>query len=234
MTDDPIQLTKAFTRAVDTARCLHGGDLRKGTNIPYLSHVLAVASLVLEYGGTETQAIAALLHDAVEDHGGEPRLRWLQAEFGDEVAEIVRSCSDSLADHPAAKAPWWERKVAYLDALEAEPQVAVLVSAADKLHNARAVLADYRTEGERLWDRFNADAGRKGTLWYYTRLAELLQKRSAGHGGRGEALVGELTTTVRQLLELVSAEDPAVHAEIAMAREYERVIRRQRSIADPQ
>ena len=141
-------LTDRFTRAVDYAREVHAGDTRKGTTIPYLSHLLAVAALVLEHGGSEDQTIAALLHDAAEDHGGHAQLARIRTAFGDHVAALVEACSDSLVDEAAAKEDWWSRKVGYLRRLRGEDPEAAVVSGADKLHNARAVLGDYRELGE--------------------------------------------------------------------------------------
>ena len=169
------QLTERFTKAVDYARVLHASDVRKETTIPYFAHVMAVAAIVLEHGGTEDQAIAALLHDAGEDHGGKPRIAAIRAEFGAAVANIVEGCSDDLPAAGEKKGPWQERKTAYIARLKTEPLDIVLVSAADKLHNARAVLADYRILGEPLWSRFNAS--RDETLWYYVELCNVFHCR---------------------------------------------------------
>jgi (p)ppGpp synthase/HD superfamily hydrolase len=137
------QLTERFTKAVDYARTLHAADIRKGTAIPYLSHVLSVAALVLEHGGSEDHAIAALLHDLGEDHGGREQIEAIRAEFGDLVADIVEACSDDLPAAGEEKRAWRERKEAYIAHLRSASADAVLVSAADKLHNARALVADY-------------------------------------------------------------------------------------------
>jgi (p)ppGpp synthase/HD superfamily hydrolase len=202
--DHVTQLTSRYTRAVDVARVLHAADVRKQTPIPYLAHVLSVSAIVLEHGGTEDQAIAALLHDAAEDHGGQARADAIRAEFGDTVADIVIACSDSLVEDAGDKAPWWQRKVAYLDELAEEPVDAALVSAADKLHNARSILADYLVKGDELWSRFNSAAGRGGSLWYYARLAEILTERLAGTSGvtlaaELERTAGEITAHAKQL-----------------------------------
>lgn len=198
------QLTSRYTRAVDVARVLHAADIRKGTGIPYFAHVLSVSAIVLEHGGSEDQAIAALLHDAAEDHGGEARADSIRAEFGDAVADIVLACSDSLVEDKCDKAPWWERKVAYLDHLASEPVDAALVSAADKLHNAQSILTDYRSIGDKLWSRFNSDAGLVGSLWYYQRLAEILTDRLSGTPDMGlaaelERITGEVAAHVESL-----------------------------------
>jgi (p)ppGpp synthase/HD superfamily hydrolase len=147
------KLGKRFQKALKMACDLHQLDVRKGTDIPYVSHLLAVASLVLEDGGDEDEAIAALLHDAVEDHGGLRTLKLIRTEFGDWVAGIVKACSDSATADPKRKPPWCDRKKAYLLHLSQETRPEVLrVSAADKLHNARCILADYRRCGDSLWN----------------------------------------------------------------------------------
>ncbi len=202
------RLTARYDRAVTMARTLHAIDVRKGTNTPYLAHVLSASALVLEHEGSEEQAIAALLHDAVEDHGGLPRLAQIRAEFGDGVAAIVEACSDSTVEDRNDKLPWWDRKVAYLEHLEGSPAEAVLVTAADKLHNARAVLVDYLTIGEELWSKFNGDAGRAGTMWYQRRVAEILGRRlrtSAARAARPMGSAQELQRTVDQLFDAVRA-----------------------------
>jgi GTP pyrophosphokinase len=186
------QLTARFTKGVDYARVLHAADVRKGTTIPYLSHVLAVASIVLEHGGTEDQAIASLLHDTGEDHGGKVRIEAIRAEFGDGVADIVEACSDDLPADRNAKRGWWFRKTDYIDRLRSEPLEAVLVSAADKLHNARAILSDYRRMGEVLWGRFNKESDQ---LWYYEALVSAFRKRDLEQ----RALIDELALVVEQL-----------------------------------
>jgi (p)ppGpp synthase/HD superfamily hydrolase len=148
---------------------LHRNQVRKGTSTPYITHLLAVASIVGENGGTEDEVVAALLHDAPEDQGGEATLRDIRLRFGDEVAEIVDGCTDTYQD---PKPPWRERKERYLAHLANAPDSVRLVSSADKLHNARSVLSDYRLVGEDLWTRFN---GRKeGTLWYYRAIVDTL------------------------------------------------------------
>jgi (p)ppGpp synthase/HD superfamily hydrolase len=131
---------------------LHRNQVRKGTSTPYITHLLAVASIVGENGGTEDEVVAALLHDAPEDQGGEATLRDIRLRFGDEVAEIVDGCTDTYQD---PKPPWRERKERYLAHLANAPDSVRLVSSADKLHNARSVLSDYMLVGEDLWTRFN-------------------------------------------------------------------------------
>jgi len=156
-------LSEAFDEALAFAHGLHRRQGRKGSDTPYIAHLLAVCSIVLENGGSEAAAIAALLHDAVEDQGGLETLAAIRDRFGEEVAEIVAGCSDCLG-HP--KPPWRERKEAYLAHLAtASPEVR-LVSCADKVHNARSVVRDYKALGEALWPRFKG-GGRDGSLWYY-------------------------------------------------------------------
>jgi GTP pyrophosphokinase len=146
---------------------VHRDQRRKGTNVAYVTHLLAVAAIVGENGGSEEEVIAALLHDAPEDRGGEARLEDIRKEFGDEVANIVAGNTDTF-ENP--KPPWRERKEAYVARVAREPHSVRLVSAADKLHNARSVLADLRSVGDALWQRFNG--GKEGTLWYYRALVE--------------------------------------------------------------
>jgi (p)ppGpp synthase/HD superfamily hydrolase len=150
----------------------HAGQLRKGTQIPYVSHLLAVCALVLEDGGSEDEAIAALLHDVAEDQGGEPRLADVRERFGEGVAAIVAACSDTFA---SPKPPWRQRKLAYVAALESKPEPALRVAAADKLHNARAMLADWRERGDAFFEPFNA--GKDDQLWYYRALADGFARR---------------------------------------------------------
>ena len=169
-------LTGRFDEALGYATHLHEGTFRKETSIPYVSHLLAVCSRVLEDGGSEDEAIAALLHDAVEDAGGQGRLRAIRARFGERVAAIVAGCSDTDED---PKPPWRERKERYIRHLRAEADASTLrVSLADKLHNACAVLRDHRTSGEAVWERFNAPAGDQ--LWYYESLVAVFRERAPG------------------------------------------------------
>jgi (p)ppGpp synthase/HD superfamily hydrolase len=156
-----------FEEALLYAARLHRDQTRKGTEVPYVTHLLAVAAIVGENGGTEDEVVAALLHDAPEDRGGKDRLEDIRARFGDEVAEIADGCTDTYED---PKPEWRPRKEAYVaHVAKASPSVR-LVSAADKLHNARSILADLRSLGDELWDRFTG--GKEGTLWYYRSLVE--------------------------------------------------------------
>ena len=178
MTDATV-LTDRFDRALLYATHVHGGQVRKGTPIPYIAHLLAVAATVLEYDGSEDMAIAALLHDAVEDQGGEPRLSDIRNRFGDRVADIVRSCSDTVVNSSAGqqKEDWHTRKKRYVEHLNLVDQDTLLVSLSDKIHNARSILRDLRKPeiGKAVWDRFKNS--RKDTLWYYRELAKSFQKR---------------------------------------------------------
>ncbi len=187
-------LSPRFESALLLASQLHAGQLRKGTGVPYIAHLMGVAALVLEAGGDEDLAIAALLHDAVEDQGGKPTLEKIRQQFGNRVAAIVEGCTDA---DTIPKPPWRQRKEKYIAHVRtASPEIR-LVSAADKLHNARAVLADYRIEGEDLWPRFNG--GREGTLWYYRALVRAF--RMAGTN----QVVEELARVVDELDRLTAA-----------------------------
>jgi len=183
-------LSPKFNEAVNWALELHSHHLRKGTSIPYVSHLFAVTAMVLEAGGTEEEATAAILHDAVEDSPA--TVEEVRERFGDEVAEIVDGCTDAY-DEP--KPPWKERKLAYIEHLKHAPESGVLVSLADKTHNARAILADYRDIGDDLWGRFTA--GREGTLWYYRTLRDVLSERA---DGRLTRLAEEFSQTVDALI----------------------------------
>jgi (p)ppGpp synthase/HD superfamily hydrolase len=179
---DPTVLTDRFDRALLYATHVHGGQVRKGTSIPYIAHLLAVAATVLEYDGSEDMAIAALLHDAVEDQGGGPRLSDIRNRFGDRVADIVRSCSDTLVNSLSGqdKEDWHTRKTRYIDHLSLVDQETLLVSLSDKVHNARSILRDLRKPeiGEAIWKRFRNP--KKETLWYYREVAKAFMKHLPG------------------------------------------------------
>jgi len=165
-----IILSDRFEKALVYAFQVHQMQMRKGSSVPYIAHLIAVTSLVLEDGGDEDEAIAALLHDAAEDHGGLRTLEEIRTKFGDRVAGIVDGCTDTYDD---PKPPWLERKSAYLEKLlTASPDI-LRVSVADKLHNARSLLFDLRRSGEETWSRFNG--GKSGTLWYYNELLKVYQ-----------------------------------------------------------
>src|SRR5437870_5136866 len=182
------KLSRRFDEALRFASKKHGGQTRKGTGVPYIAHLMGVASLVLEAGGDEDLAIAALLHDVVEDCGGVPMLKEVRRRFGKRVAKVVDGCTDADT-YP--KPPWRERKEAYIHHLRTADADTRLVSAADKLNNVRSVLADYREVGESIWSRFNG--GREGTLWYYRALLDEFLRRKPNR------LTRELDRSVREL-----------------------------------
>src|SRR5215470_13800995 len=185
------KLGPRFDEAFRYAAEKHAAQTRKRTDVPYISHLMSVAALVLEAGGDEDQAIAALLHDVVEDCGGVPVLEEVQRHFGDRVAKIVEGCTDA---YTIPKPPWKQRKLDYLEILRCADDDIRLVSAADKLHNVRTILADYRTEGDSVWARFNGQ--REGTLWYYRAVLDVLLE------GNPNRLIGELQRAVEELESL--------------------------------
>jgi GTP pyrophosphokinase len=164
-----VKLGARFLRAFQFAAEKHAGQTRKASTIPYIAHLIGVASLVLEAGGDEDLAIAALLHDVVEDCGGAPMLKEVRRRFGSRVAKVVDGCTDA---DTFPKAPWRERKEKYIRHLKTADADTRLVSAADKLNNVRSIVSDYRAIGESVWSRFNG--GREGTLWYYRTLRDEL------------------------------------------------------------
>lgn len=187
-------LTQRFELALQFAFQLHAQQLRKGSHIPYMAHLLGVTALVLEDDGSEDEAIAALLHDAAEDQGGLETLEEIRQRFGPVVAGIVESCSDTFE---TPKPPWRQRKERYLAHLQNAGAGVRRVSRADKLHNARSILANLRTIGPRTWQRFNG--GKEGTLWYYRELVDVFQN------GEPSYLTDELVRVMAQIEEL--AED---------------------------
>jgi (p)ppGpp synthase/HD superfamily hydrolase len=188
-----MRLSPKFEKALVYATRIHGGQVRKKTRIPYIAHILGVTSIALEYGANETEAIGALLHDAVEDCGGAKRLRDIERKFGKAVAKIVDGCTDT---DQTPKPPWLERKKAYVAHLRHAPQGTQLISASDKLHNVRSALMAYRRDGENLWGRFKG--GKQGTLWYYRALV------NAFTGTRVKPLVQELDRVLRELERLAN------------------------------
>jgi (p)ppGpp synthase/HD superfamily hydrolase len=184
-------LSTRFEEALLFATRLHSTQWRKGTGIPYVAHLLAVTSIVLENGGNEDEAIAALLHDAIEDQGGAVTREEIHRRFGDNVVAIVDGCTDADV---IPKPPWKARKEAYIVHLrQASPSVR-LVSSADKLHNARALLADYQQLGDEIWLRFHG--GKEGTLWYYRAVADALRE------GGTSPLIEELERVVGEVEHL--------------------------------
>lgn len=167
--------SERFDEALVYAHRLHRAQKRKGTDIPYVAHLIGVASIAIEHGGDEDQAIAALLHDAPEDQGGEETLDEIRRRFGDGVAGIVADCTDAWTE---PKPPWLKRKQEYVAALGSKPSRSLLVSLADKTYNAEAIAADFETLGEAAFDRFSADAA--GVRWYYGALSDIFMQRMNG------------------------------------------------------
>ena len=185
-------LTERFDEAVVYAVELHRAQLRKATSIPYVTHLFAVCSLTLEDGGTEDEAIAALLHDGPEDQGGSVILDAIRARFGDDVAATVAGLSDAMPAIGEEKAPWRERKAAYLEHLDAATSSVLKVSLADKLHNVRSILVDLLGDGDTVWDRFTA--GRTDQAWYFAALLATFDRRLPASRNLPEfrRVVGEL------------------------------------------
>ena len=181
-----------FEEALVFAAQKHKSQTRKGTAIPYIAHLMQVAGLALENGADEKEAIAALLHDVIEDQ--DVTEEELTQRFGSHVAAIVAGCSDSASSD---KAPWKQRKEAYIAHILTAPPSVRLVSSCDKLHNARAILADYQELGEGLWSRFNA--GRDDLLWYYSSLLTAFQEAAQEQGEPESRVVRELALVVEQL-----------------------------------
>ena len=183
-----MKLGPRFLRAFLLAAEKHAGQTRKASTIPYIAHLMGVASLVLEFGGDEDMAIAALLHDVVEDCGGKPMLKEVRRRFGSRVAKIVEGCTDSDTD---PKPPWRERKETYIRHLKTADSETRLVSAADKLNNVRSIISDHRDIGESIWSRFQG--GRDGTLWYYRALLNEFLRRKPSR------LIRELELAIQEL-----------------------------------
>ena len=193
-----IKLGPRFLRAFEFAAEKHKGQTRKTSTIPYIAHLMGVTSLVLEFGGDEDLAIVALLHDVVEDCGGEPILKEVRRQFGPRVAKIVDGCTDT---YETPKPPWRERKENYIRHLKSADAGTRLVSAADKVNNVRSIIADYREVGEAIWGRFNG--GREGTLWYYRALLdEFLRKPNR--------LIRELELAVQELEGITAKKAPSL------------------------
>ncbi|MGD1064936.1 MAG: HD domain-containing protein [Terracidiphilus sp.] len=196
MSQNPrLVLTERFTEAVEYARQLHT-EYRKGTGIPYMAHLIGVAALVMgEADGrvpvTEDMVIAALLHDAVEDHGGTPRLREIEGRFGPEVSRMVAALSDTFAEDHDKKEPYEERKSAYIERLRHEPDDVLLISAADKLYNAKAILDDFKEIGPAVFDRFKR--GRDDQLWYFDELLKVFRAHPPNR------IVNDLERVVQEL-----------------------------------
>jgi GTP pyrophosphokinase len=189
------RLTARFEEALMLANRIHAGQVRKATTIPYIAHPLAVAGLVLQAGGSEDQAIAALLHDVIEDHSDKISLVEITVRFGATVAAIVEGCTDAKTQ---PKPPWRLRKERYIAHLQDAPADERLVATADKLHNAWTTLSDYREQGEQIWERFSGR--RAGTLWYYRALVDMLDRPDAS------PLVAEFKRVVAELERLAGVE----------------------------
>ena len=189
MADEPLY-SERLIEALGVAARLHAGQRRKGSEIPYLSHLLGTCAIALDYGANEDEAIAALLHDAIEDVQPTAKARAAVAEFGPEVLRIVEGCTDSDT-HP--KPPWLERKRAYIAEVAGRDAAILLVSAADKLHNSRSIVSDLRRFGAGTWDRFTG--GRDGSLWYYRELVDAYRANPAHQPD----LIAELDRTVTEM-----------------------------------
>ena len=186
-----------FDEALVYAHQLHANQTRKGTTIPYVGHLLAVTAIVIENGGTEDEVIAALLHDAVEDAGGAETREEIRRRFGEKVAVIVDGLTDT---DQMPKPPWRKRKEDYIAHLSEASSSVLLVSLADKIHNASSILRDLRNEGDSVWSRFTG--GREGSLWYYRALVEAFRAR-----GQFTTLVDELDGVVNEIEQLASTAD---------------------------
>jgi len=197
MYENRCHLTDRFDRALVYAAHVHGAQVRRGTTVPYVAHLLAVAATVLEYGGDEDMAIAGLLHDAAEDQGGARRLDDLRHRFGNRVADIVADLSDNLAGRHGEKEEWRARKERYLAHLATCTRDTLLVSLADKTHNARSILRDLRKSevGRAIWKRFSHS--RDDQLWYYRALAAVFR----------EKLPGQLAEELAELVDVLGREN---------------------------
>jgi GTP pyrophosphokinase len=199
--DSPLHFTEKLTRAFDYARHLHI-ERRKGTGIPAMAHLMGVASLVIGEAGladfpvTEDMVVAALLHDAVEDHGGASRLEDIGQNFGPNVARMVEGLSDSLEEDAGAKGPWEQRKQDYIDRLRGEPADVRLISVADKLYNARSIVEDYRVIGPEVWRRFKR--GRDLQIWYFETILEVFKSEGTSR------IIGEFERVVVELKRITA------------------------------
>lgn len=187
-----MKLSSRFTEALVYATELHSNQTRKGSGIPYISHLLGVASIALEYGANEDEAIGALLHDAIEDQGGDATRQEIRRRFGDLVTAIVDGCTDTDL---TPKPPWRKRKEVYIAHIPTASASVRLVSAADKLHNSRSILQDYRVIGDLIWPRFQG--GKEGSLWYYRALVAAFTEAEV------TPIVAELDRVVTELENLV-------------------------------
>ncbi len=203
-------LSERYDVALAYAAAHHRNQLRKGSQVPYLTHLMSVSALVLEHGGSEDQAIAGLLHDAVEDAPkgtGGAVLAEIRSRFGDDVADIVRACSDGLDADGNRSGTWAERKLAYVEALPGKPPEALLVTAADKTHNGLCIAADVRRYGPGFWSTFNAS--RDELLWYYTSVERAVAERLPG-----SSIAGALRRAVDELIAAAGTDRSAISAEM--------------------
>ena len=184
-------LTERIAQALSLAVEAHAGQMRKGTTIPYISHPLAVASIALEFGADEDQAIAALLHDTIED-GGRGYIALIRDQFGERVLALVEGCTDGIPDATGQKADWHTRKARYLEHLLHTHDDVLLVSGADKLHNARSIVADLQSVGDVVFERFSVK--KADTLWYYQSLADIFERRRAPMATALRRVVHEIRT----------------------------------------
>ena len=195
-----MKLSEKFEEALVYASVVHGGQVRKATGIPYIAHLLGVASIAFEYGADEDEAIGALLHDAAEDAGGAGRVDDIRVRFGEKVAMIVEGCTDTLE---TPQPPWRERKEKYLAHLKETDASTRLVSAADKLFNTRSILRELQQRGDAVWARFSG--GKKDRLWYYRALVTAFRQH-----GKHSDLIDELDRVVTEIEKLVREEgEPA-------------------------
>ena len=183
-----MQMPK-LSNALALAIQAHEGQIRKGTKIPYISHPMAVSAIALEFGATEDQAVAALLHDAIED-GGNKYANIIKAQFGEHIHNLVHGCTDGTPNHQGQKAPWLERKTDYLRHLEEASEEVLLVSCSDKLHNARAIVSDLINEGPSVFERFSSTP--EQTLWYYRQLANVFTNRKTPPAKALESAVSQM------------------------------------------
>jgi len=196
-------ITDEFKDALSYALKLHKDQVRKSSGVPYFSHLMAVAAIVIDYGGNENEAVAALLHDAIEDQGGEATRKMIYECLGETVGKIVDDCTDT---DKTPKPPWKERKAAYIEHAKTINDSARIVAAADKLHNIRATIEDFRQQGDIVFERFKG--GKEGTLWYYKELTKALM---LGATPRTLPLVKELERSVA-ILELLANQEAAIKA----------------------
>jgi (p)ppGpp synthase/HD superfamily hydrolase len=186
-------MSERFVDAVEFANELHGDQIRKGTKVPYISHLLIVSGIVLQHGGGEDEAIAALLHDTVEDCGGKPVMVRIRECFGDKIAGLVDGCSETDIQ---PKPPWLERKEGYIESIRSADPSVRLISCADKIHNASSIISEYRKVGEQVWDRFKAN--KTETLWFYTSIINAMRA-----SGENRPILDELVIVVEELKKLV-------------------------------